>query len=66
MVAGGYGSISVGTSSHLAARPLLAPDETMRLPPHVQVLLQPGRPPALVSKLRHYADAEFVGLADAL
>ena len=36
----------------------------MRLPPHAQVLLRPGQHPALVSKLWHYADAEFTGLAD--
>jgi len=64
LLAGGHGSTSAGNSSHLAARPLLAPDEAMRLPPHAQVLLQPGHPPALVAKLRHYADAEFAGLAD--
>ncbi len=60
----GTGSTSAGTSTHLTARPLLAPDEAMRLPPHVQVLLRPGHPPALVAKLRHYADAEFGGLFD--
>lgn len=63
--AGASGNTSTGTSSHLTARPLLAPDEAMRLPGHVQVLLRPGHPPALVAKLRHYADAEFAGLADA-
>ncbi len=60
----GGGSTSEGTSTHLAAQPLLAPDEAMRLLPHAQVLLRPGQFPALVSKLRHYADAEFAGLAD--
>lgn len=57
-------STSEGTSTHLAARPLLAPDEAMRLSPDRQVLLRPGRAPALVAKLRHYADPEFAGLAD--
>ena len=57
-------STSAGTSSHLAARPLLSPDEAMRLPPDRQVLLRPGRAPALVRKLRHFADPEFAGLAD--
>lgn len=61
---GAHGSTSEGTSTHLAARPLLAPDEAMRLPPDRQVLLRPGQPPALVGKLRHFADAEFAGLAD--
>ena len=61
---GAHGSTSQGISTQLAARPLLAPDEAMRLPPHVQVLLRPGHTPALVAKLRHYADAEFAGLGD--
>jgi type IV secretion system protein VirD4 len=60
----GGASTSEGTSTHLAARPLLAPDEAMRLPPGRQVLLRPGCAPALVGKLRHYADAEFAGLSD--
>ncbi len=64
LLASAHGSTSAGTSSHLTARPLLAPDEAMRLPPHAQVLLRPGHPPALVAKLRHYADAEFTGLFD--
>jgi type IV secretion system protein VirD4 len=58
----GGGSVSAGTSTHLAGRPLLTPDEAMRLPPHLQVLLRPGKPPALAAKLRHYADPEFAGL----
>jgi len=62
--AGAHASTSAGTSTHLAARPLLSPDEAMRLPPDRQVLLRPGRAPALVRKLRHYADPEFAGLAD--
>jgi len=32
----GGGSTSEGTSTHLAAQPLLAPDEAMRLPPHAR------------------------------
>ncbi|MFC7555994.1 hypothetical protein ACFQU7_32825 [Pseudoroseomonas wenyumeiae] len=36
----------------------------MRLPADQQVLLRPGQHPALVRKLRHYADTEFQGLAD--
>lgn len=60
---GAHASTSEGTSTHLTARPLLAPDEAMRLPPHVQVLLRSGQPPALAAKLRHHADAEFAGLS---
>jgi type IV secretion system protein VirD4 len=61
---GGPGSTSEGTSTHLTGRALLSPDEAMRLAPHLQVLLRPGHMPALVAKLRHYADREFAGLAD--
>jgi type IV secretory pathway TraG/TraD family ATPase VirD4 len=46
------------------ARPLLSPDEAMRLAAHLQALLRPNRMPALVAKLRHYVDREFAGLAD--
>jgi len=61
---GAHGSTSAGTSTHLTARPLLSPDEAMRLPADRQVLLRPGQAPALVAKLRHFADPEFAGLAD--
>ena len=61
---GGPGSTSEGTATHLTGRALLSSDEAMRLAPHVQVLLRPGHMPALVAKLRHYADREFAGLAD--
>lgn len=60
----GGGSVSAGTSTHLAGQPLLTPDEAMRLPPHLQVLLRLGKPPALARKLRHYEDPEFRGLTD--
>lgn len=60
----GSGSVSKGTATHFTGRPLLTPDEAMRLPPDRQVLLRPGKAPALVGKLRHYADPEFAGLAD--
>ncbi len=64
LLAGAHGSTSAGTSSHLTARPLLAPDEAMRLPPHVQVLLRPGHHPALVRKLQYFSETEFAGLFD--
>ncbi|MFC7694709.1 type IV secretory system conjugative DNA transfer family protein [Paeniroseomonas aquatica] len=60
----GGGSVSDGTATHLAGRPLLTPDEAMRLSPHLQVILRPGKAPALAAKLRHYADPEFAGLFD--
>jgi type IV secretion system protein VirD4 len=60
----GHGSSSHSSSTQLTGRPLLMPDEAMRLHPDRQVLLQPGQQPALTAKLRHYQDKEFAGLAD--
>jgi type IV secretion system protein VirD4 len=60
----GSGSTSHSRNSHLTGRPLLTPDEAMRLPQDQQVLLRPGQRPALANKLRHYQDKEFAGLFD--
>ncbi|MCG7363739.1 type IV secretory system conjugative DNA transfer family protein [Roseomonas sp. ACRSG] len=60
----GHGSTSHGSATQRVGRPLLTPDEAMRLPADQQVLLRPGQRPALVQKLRHYVDPEFQGLAD--
>lgn len=62
---GGQASDSEGTSTHLASRPLLTPDEAMRLRPDRQVLLRPGHRPVLAAKLRHYEDEEFRGLFES-
>ena len=62
---GGHASESEGTSTHLAARPLLTPDEAMRMRPDLQVLLRPGYRPVLATKLRHYEDREFRELFDS-
>ena len=64
LLSGAHGSTTEGVGGHLTARPLLSPDEAMRRPAHLQVLLRPGHAPALVAKLRHFADREFAGLAD--
>lgn len=61
---GGAGSTSRSTSNNLTGRPLAAPDELMRMHSTRQILLRPGEQPALVTKLRHHADAEFAGLFD--
>lgn len=63
---GGSSQSSSGTSSTLnyAKRDLLTPDEVMRLPDHVMILLRPGRSPLQVSKVRYYAEGEFQGLFD--
>ena len=50
------------TGTAVTGRDLLAPDEIMQLPAHLQLLRVQGRPPAIVAKLRRYADPEFQGL----
>lgn len=62
---GGSSSSSGSSRSiNVTGRPLLTPDETMRMHESRQILLRPGQLPALVGKLRHYQDAEFAGLFD--
>jgi type IV secretion system protein VirD4 len=61
----GHGSSSHSSSTQLIGRPLLTPDEAMRLRHDRQVLLRPGQLPALTAKLRHYQDKEFAGLSDS-
>lgn len=53
---------STSTAAHLARRELLTPDEVMRLNASLQILLRQGQAPAVVQKVRYYADPEFAGL----
>lgn len=39
-------------------RPLLTPDEAMRLPEHAALIFVAGHPPIYASKIRYYDDAE--------
>ena len=50
---------STSTSSHLAKRDVLTPDEVMRLGPDLAILLRQGREPALVRKIRYFSDLAF-------
>ncbi|PIO96388.1 type IV secretory system conjugative DNA transfer family protein [Pleomorphomonas carboxyditropha] len=50
------------TSQHVSARDLVNPDEIMRLPQTSMILLQQGQRPAVVEKLRYFADPEFKGM----
>jgi type IV secretion system protein VirD4 len=52
------------TSTHVAARSLMTPDEIMRMPPGQQLLLLQGQDPLVVDKVRYYEGREFTGLAD--
>lgn len=59
----GEAELSRGSESYAAAgRPLLMPQEIMRLPPDRQLLLLQGQPPALTERVRYYADKEFTAL----
>ena len=51
-------------SEQRVRRDLLTPDEVIRLPDHLMLVLRPGRDPLLAGKVRHYADREFAGLFD--
>jgi type IV secretion system protein VirD4 len=50
------------TSDHHTGRPLMTPDEVRNLSSHQELLFISGQRPVLASKLRYYADREFVGL----
>lgn len=52
------------SSEHVVARDLITPDEIMRLPSDVMILLTNGQKPVLARKIRYYADPEFGRLFD--
>jgi len=49
----------------VAARPLLMPQEILRLPTGRQLLFLHGKPPILADLARYYVDREFAGMFDA-
>ena len=53
------GELASSTSTHLAARDLMTPDEIMQIAPDTQLLRVQGRPILLAQKLRYFADKEF-------
>ncbi|UTP40929.1 type IV secretory system conjugative DNA transfer family protein [Phenylobacterium sp. LH3H17] len=53
------------TSPHHVARPLMTPDEVMRVNHDRLLLLRPGQEPLAPWKVRYYRDPEFQGLFDA-
>jgi len=62
-VRGESSSLTSGSESYSRiARPLLTPDEVRRLPPDQQILLMPGRAPALTGRAAYYRDRAFAGL----
>lgn len=50
------------TSQHISARDLMNPDEIMRLPSDMMILLRQGQRPICAKKLRYFEDAEFEGM----
>jgi type IV secretion system protein VirD4 len=57
-------TFGASSSTHLARRDLLTPDEVMRLGAGLEILLRQGEAPVIAAKVRHYADPEFRGLFD--
>lgn len=62
---GGVGDNHYSQSVSVTSRPLMTPDELMRLPADSEILLMPGHAPALVDKLAYFRDREYAGLFDA-
>ena len=60
---GGGGSVSTNISE--TSRPLMTPDEVMRMPNDSQVIFVKGARPILAEKIRYYADPEFKGKFDS-
>jgi type IV secretion system protein VirD4 len=50
------------TSHNLTGRDLLTPDEIMQMSVNVQLLRVHGQPPAVVQKLKYYADPKLAEL----
>jgi type IV secretion system protein VirD4 len=61
----GETELSRGSENYApAARPLLMPQEILRLPPGQELLFLQGKPPILADRVRYFADKEFVGMFD--
>ena len=61
----GPAELSRGSENYAAtARPLLMPQEILRLPPEQEMLLLQGKPPILADRVRYFADKEFQGMFD--
>jgi type IV secretion system protein VirD4 len=57
-------TVSTGSSQHLQGRPLLTPDEIMRLPRDQVIVLVAGERPHLLDRLNYFADAGYAGRFD--
>lgn len=61
-----FGRSGTSSSEHVSARNLINPDEIMRLSETRMILLRQGKPPAMITKLKYYADPEFKAMFDLL
>lgn len=59
-----FATHGTSTTPHLVARPLMTPDEVLRMGENRMLLLRPGRAPLRPWKVRYFADPEFRGLFD--
>ena len=62
---GATGPAQYSEGHAVIGRPLMTPDELMRLPASDQVLFLPGHAPVRAEKLTYYRMPEFAGLFDA-
>jgi type IV secretion system protein VirD4 len=55
------GSVSSSLGEHLQGRPLLTPDEVMRLGPTRPLILIAGEPPYLLDRVNYLTDPDYSG-----
>jgi len=55
------GGVSVSSNTSETARPLMTPDEVMRLPNDSEIVFIQGAKPIVAEKVRYYADPAFKG-----
>lgn len=55
---------SVSTSEHLASYNLMDPDEIMKLEPSHMLLMQSGKNPLILCKIRYFEEKDFAGMFD--
>jgi type IV secretory pathway TraG/TraD family ATPase VirD4 len=58
------GTSTAGSGEHLTGRPLLTPDEIMRLGPARPIVMIAGEPPYLLDRLDYRSDPTLAGRAD--
>ena len=56
-----FGDTSISSNISETSRPLMTPDEVMRMPNDTQVIFVQGVKPILAEKVRYYADKFFAG-----